>query len=165
MGNELPKTEPERVWQRFRLKMGDPSKTTRDGRRRAEQASAASKPFGKGRDPKGLADVLKGVTDTYGWTQELARGDLIGSWPELVGEKAAPFSTAIEVIEDELVVQCTSTAWAQQLRMMHGDILTKLLDRFPETKVRRIRFRGPYSGTFKRGYRSVPGRGPRDTFG
>lgn len=162
---ELPRTEEERVWQRFRLKFGDPAKTTRDGRKRAEQAASASKPFGAGRDPKGLSDVLQGTTDMFGWTLELARGDLIGGWAELVGEQAAPFADAVEVHEDELIVQCASTAWAQQLRMMHGEILTKLLDKYPQAKVKRIRFRSPYAGTFKRGYRSVPGRGPRDTFG
>ena len=165
MARELLVTEAERVWQRFRVKMGDPSKTTRDGRRRSAQAEGSSKPFSSGRDPKGLADVLRSTTDTFGWTKELARGDLVGAWPELVGDKAAPFSDAVEVVDGELIVQCTSTAWAQQLRMMHGEILTKLLQEHPDSGVQRIRFRTPYTGTFKRGYRSVPGRGPRDTFG
>lgn len=165
MRRNLAKTEHERVWSRFVLKFGDPAHTTRDGRRRRAAAEQGSKPFGKGRDPEGLGAVLDLAAANFGWTEELARGDVIGNWASLVGEGAADHSVAQEVIDGELVVQCASTAWAQQLRMMHSDIIKKLTERFPDSSVRRIKFNGPHQRSFKAGYRSVPGRGPRDTYG
>lgn len=165
MPRNLPKTEHERVWQRFVFKFGDPAKTTRDGRRRTANAKQGSQPFGKGRDPQGIGDVLEVAAANFGWTEDLARGDVIGNWASLVGEGAADHSVAQEVVNGELIVQCASTAWAQQLRMMHGDILQQLTTRFPDSGVQRIRFNGPHQRSFKAGYRSVPGRGPRDTYG
>lgn len=165
MSRDLPATEAERVWQRFRIKMGDPAKTTRDGRRRAAAQMSGSKPFTKGRDPRGIGDVLKTTTETFGWTREIARGEVVSGWTDLVGERAAAFTVAEEVVDDILIVRCSSTAWAQQMRMMHGDILTKLMQRFPESKVRRIRFDGPAAPRIGWGKRRVPGRGPRDTYG
>lgn len=165
MMRDLGGTEPERVWRRFVLKFGDPAKTTRDGRRRRAQAEHESKPFGKGRDPEGLGAVLDIAAANFGWTEDLARGDVIGNWDSLVGESAAEHTSAQDFVDGELIVQCSSTAWAQQMRMMHNEILSTLRQRYPDSGVQRIRFNGPHQRSFKAGYRSVPGRGPRDTYG
>jgi predicted nucleic acid-binding Zn ribbon protein len=49
--------------------------------------------------------------------------------------------------------------------MMRGDILTTILRRYPDAEVSTIRFIGPGGPSWKKGPRSVPGRGPRDTYG
>jgi predicted nucleic acid-binding Zn ribbon protein len=48
---------------------------------------------------------------------------------------------------------------------MGADILTKINNQLPALEVKEVRFIGPQAPSFKRGLRSVPGRGPRDTFG
>lgn len=163
--SELPKTEAERVWQRFRFKMGDPAKMSRDGRRRAEAEASGSKPFTKGRDPRGLGDVLQRATETFGWTKNIDRGEVLASWGELVGERAAANTVAEDIVDNVLMVRCATTPWAQQMRMLHGDILTKIIQRFPEANIQRIRFDGPAAPRTSWGRRRVPSRGPRDTYG
>ena len=64
-----------------------------------------------------------------------------------------------------LQVRCESTAWATQLRLMRTQLVTEIGSRFPEAAVETIRFQGPDAPTWKRGPRSIPGRGPRDTYG
>ena len=38
-------------------------------------------------------------------------------------------------------------------------------ERFPDADIVSIRFQGPDAPSWKRGPRSIPGRGPRDTYG
>ena len=64
-----------------------------------------------------------------------------------------------------LQVRCESTAWATQLRLMRAELLAAILERHPGAGVETIRFQGPDAPTWKKGPRSVPGRGPRDTYG
>jgi predicted nucleic acid-binding Zn ribbon protein len=64
-----------------------------------------------------------------------------------------------------LVVRCESTAWATQLRMMRSELLVRIGERFPGADIQSIRFQGPDAPSWKRGPRSIPGRGPRDTYG
>ena len=64
-----------------------------------------------------------------------------------------------------LAVRCDSTAWATQLRLMRTQITTEIANRFPDAGIQSVRFDGPNAPTWKRGPRSIPGRGPRDTYG
>lgn len=158
-------SEASNVYRRLRALFGDPSKRGRDAQRRSHKAQSDSSPFGAGRDPAGLAGVLDGMTRQLGWSSPLARGDLLASWPELVGPEIAAHSTPAGVDEGVLTVQCDSTAWATQLRLMRADILTRIMQRHPEAEVSSVTFLGPGAPSWKRGPRSIPGRGPRDTYG
>ena len=158
-------SEAVAVYRRLRRVFGDPSMRSTDARRRAIKIPGASSPFGAGRDPEGIGDVLEGMTRSLGWTSPLARGELLTSWPELVGADVAAHCEPAGIDEGVLTVQCDSTAWATQLRIMRADILTTILRRYPEAQVSSIRFIGPGAPSWKRGPRSVPGRGPRDTYG
>lgn len=145
--------------------MGDPGRRSGDARRRAARAKTGTAPFDSGRDPAGLGDVLDSVARTLGWSSPLARGDLLVAWPELVGSDTAAHCEPVGIEEGVLIVQCDSTAWATQLRLMKADILSTIVRRFPEAEVSSVRFVGPGAPTWKKGPRSVPGRGPRDTYG
>ena len=63
------------------------------------------------------------------------------------------------------VVALTLATAGVVLGLMRTDLLTRILDRYPGAGVEMIRFQGPDAPTWKRGPRSVPGRGPRDTYG
>lgn len=158
-------SEAVAVYRRLRQVFGDPSMRSSDARRRAVKLPGDSAPFGSGRDPSGLGDVLDGMTQALGWTSPLARGELLTSWPELVGADVAAHCEPAGIDEGVLTVQCDSTAWATQLRIMRAEILTTILRRYPDAQVSSIRFMGPGAPSWKRGPKSVPGRGPRDTYG
>lgn len=162
---ELAPTEPERVWLRMKAKFGHPDFVSRDGRRRSKRDPGASVPFGKGRDPRGLGDVLAGFTEERGWTTTLAQADVMAHWPELVGEENADRTEPVAFEDGVLTVRCASTAWTQQMRILRAETTTRILARFPDSGLTQVRFIGPDLPSFNRGRRSVPGRGPRDTWG
>jgi predicted nucleic acid-binding Zn ribbon protein len=154
------------VYLRMRAVFGEPGKRTVDARKRAKnKKEGKSIPFGVGRDPHGIDDVLEGLTTRLGWTSPLARADLVASWAELVGEETAEHSTPVSIDEGILTIQCDSTAWATQLRLMRGQVTTEIARRFPDAGIESVKFDGPGVPSWKRGPRSVQGRGPRDTYG
>lgn len=153
------------VFQRFRTIFGNRAATSADARKRARREPGATMPFGAGREPHGLGDVVNALTAKLGWNSSLARSDLIDSWAELVGEETAGHSTPVGIDGGLLTVSCDSTAWATQLRLMRSQILTRIAERYPDAGIETLRFDGPGVPSWKKGPRSVPGRGPRDTYG
>jgi predicted nucleic acid-binding Zn ribbon protein len=135
-------------------------------KRRTKRANeSASVPFGAGRDPRGLGTIVTDLTTDLGWTPFLTESDLMSGWPEVVGPDVAARTSPQGLTDGTLLVLCESTAWATQLRMLSPEILTRLVAAFPDARVTALSFRGPDQPSWKRGLRSVPGRGPRDTFG
>lgn len=153
------------VFERFRRIFGDRATTSSDARKRSARDPAATKPFGTGRDPRGIAEVMDALTRRLGWNSPLARSELLASWTELVGEETAAHSSPVGIEEGALTVSCDSTAWATQLRLMRSQIITRIAQRFPDAGIESIRFDGPGVPSWKKGPRSIPGRGPRDTYG
>ncbi|MBB5633114.1 putative nucleic acid-binding Zn ribbon protein [Cryobacterium mesophilum] len=153
------------VFQRFREIFGNRAATSSDARKRAKREPGATTPFGAGREPHGLGDVVDALTARLGWNSSLARSELIDSWAELVGEETAGHSTPVGIEGGLLTVSCDSTAWATQLRLMRSQILTRIAQRYPDAGIETLRFDGPGVPSWKKGPRSVPGRGPRDTYG
>ena len=134
-------------------------------RRARRSAEATSEPFGGGRDPRGLGTIVGELTTDLGWTPFLTESDLLSGWPEIVGPDIAARTVPQGLSEGTLLVLCESTAWATQLRLLSPEILTRLVTAFPDARVTALSFRGPDQPSWKHGIRSVPGRGPRDTFG
>ncbi|MEO9104587.1 MAG: DciA family protein [Terrimesophilobacter sp.] len=153
------------VYLRFRRVFGDPGTRSTMARKRATKKEGSSVPFSSGRDPHGLGDVIDGLTAKMGWTSPLARSELIASWAEIVGVDTAEHSTPVSIEEGLLTVHCDSTAWATQLRLMRTQITTTIAQRYPAAGIESVRFEGPNAPSWKRGPRSIPGRGPRDTYG
>lgn len=164
---ERSDSEARRVYLRFRQIFGEPGARSGDARKRAaaQKSETASTPFGAGRDPHGLGDVMDTLTSRMGWTSPLARSELLDSWAQIVGNETAEHSTPVGIEDGTLSVQCDSTAWATQLRLMRSQITTQIATRFPDAGIESVRFQGPNAPSWKKGTRSIPGRGPRDTYG
>jgi predicted nucleic acid-binding Zn ribbon protein len=158
-------SEARAVYLRFREVFGQPGARSSDARKRAEKKEGASVPFGAGRDPLGLGDVIDGLTAKLGWNSPLARSELLSSWGDIVGAETAEHSVPVGIEEGVLMVHCDSTAWATQLRLMRSQVTTQIAQRFPQAGIESVRFQGPNAPSWKRGTRSIPGRGPRDTYG
>ena len=158
-------SESRNVFLRFRRVFGDGSKRGSDARKRAHREPGSSIPFGSGRDPENLGSVVDALTGRLGWNSPLAQSELILSWASLVGEETAAHSTPVGIEDGVLSVQCDSTAWATQLRLMRVQLMTGITAQYPDAAIQSVRFDGPGAPSWKRGPRSIPGRGPRDTYG
>jgi predicted nucleic acid-binding Zn ribbon protein len=139
---------------------------SRDAKRIQEKAkNAKSKPFDKGRDPVTAGQTLDSVLKEFRWEAQLAEADLFNRWAELVGEQNAANSNPETLTGGVLTIRCKSTAWSTQLRLMHADLLARVTEAHPELEIASLKFLGPDAPSWKKGLRSVPGRGPRDTYG
>ncbi len=122
-------------------------------------------PFSPGREPKTLGSVLALATEDMGWTAELEQAKVIADWAELVGETTAPHTQVVELRDGLLIVQCDSTAWATELRRMRAEVLTRIVELYPEAGIEDLRFLAPGAPSWRHGSRVIQGRGPRDTYG
>ena len=167
--HEAPSPEPDSesrlVYLRFRRLFGDGSSRSSDARKRAKKEPGASVPFSAGRDPQSLSSVVDALTAKLGWNSPLAKSELLASWNELAGAETAEHSVPVGIEDGTLTVRCDSTAWATQLRLMRSVVLGHISTRYPDAGITHVRFVGPNVPSWKRGPRSIPGRGPRDTYG
>jgi predicted nucleic acid-binding Zn ribbon protein len=130
----------------------------------AKKKKGGSRPFDKGRDPLTAGASLDALISDFKWSAELGEAELFVTWSEVAGEDVAA-KTVPEAFHDGVFeVRATSTAWATQLRLLNSVILEKLQTKFPKLEIVELKVLNPVSPTFKRGQRSVPGRGPRDTY-
>lgn len=153
-----PSDEPQRVFQRLRSVFGD-RRPRRKPRVDHEDA------FTPGRDPHSLAGTLDQLSEEMGWNTPLAEAELMVAWREIVGDQIADHTTPLGISEQTLTIATDSSAWATQLRLMKHDVLVKLAEYMPDLTINQISVRAPGAPSWKSGTRSVPGRGPRDTYG
>lgn len=150
----------------FRMREAATGRLSRDTKRiLAKAKSHKSRPFDAGRDPLTAGQTLDGVLKDFRWEAQLAEADLFNRWAELVGQQNADNSTPETLVDGVLTIRCKSTAWATQLRLMQAMLLAKVNEVHPDLEIRSLKLLGPDAPSWKKGPRSVPGRGPRDTYG
>lgn len=150
----------------YRMRNSAAGRISRDARRREDRAkNANSQPFESGRNPLRASTSITDLLKSFAWDTQLAEADLFNKWSEIVGDQNAENSTPEQLNKGQLTVRCKSTAWATQLRLMQEQILQRIKEVYPELEIASIKFVGPDAPTWKKGKFSVPGRGPRDTYG
>jgi predicted nucleic acid-binding Zn ribbon protein len=106
------------------------------------------------------------LVSDQGWRRTLDVASLQGLWAEIIGrtnaEHAVPES--FDPSTRDLVVRTSSTAWAEQLRLMLPQLRASIDRRLGPGVVGDIRIVGPAPPRV-RGRLRVRGRGPRDTYG
>ena len=117
------------------------------------------------RDPHTLGADLQVLTEKFGWRSSLDVGALLGNWPGLVGQNVAEHCVPEVCEPPKLVVRASSTTWATQLRLMKTALLDRLERELGRRVIDDIEILGPAQRSWKKGKRSVKGRGPRDTYG
>lgn len=130
---------------------------------RPRRRRAAASPGGN--DPVPLGEVLKEVVDEQGWSTQLTVHHLLGRWPALVGPVNAAHSTPEGYADKVLTVRAESSTWATSLRQIAPRLVAILNEQLGQGTVERVVVIGPEAPSWKKGRRSVPGRGPRDTYG
>lgn len=116
-------------------------------------------------EPEALGELLKDVMDTQGWTTEVKLHHLLGGWASLVGEVNAAHSRPETFADKVLTVRAESSTWATSLRQIAPQLVARLNEQLGQGSVERVQVIGPHAPSWKKGRRSVPGRGPRDTYG
>lgn len=133
------------------------------------RSSGSTKPVpmreGSGTGPSLVSGVLQDLISELGGSQELQVTRVLNDWEQIVGQSIAEHCKPLEITNSKLIVQTDSTAWMSNLRLMTPQILGKIAEHIGEGLITELQVRGPSGPSFKRGLRSVPGRGPRDTWG
>jgi predicted nucleic acid-binding Zn ribbon protein len=149
----------------FAMKQAVTGRVSKDSKRIKEKSKLRSKPFGSGRDPITASITIDSLMEDFRWQSQMEEAELFVRWHEIVGELNAKNTQPENLANGKLTVRCKSTAWATELRLMQTQILEKIRGSFPELEIKSISFLGPDAPSWKKGPRSVPGRGPRDTYG
>lgn len=123
-----------------------------------------------GRDPLPLGSAINRLITERGWETPAAVGGVMGRWPQIVGEDLANHCVPLRYDEDPdarvLTVQCDSTAWATQLRLLAPRLVARLNEDLGRGTVRMIKVLGPGGPQRRFGPLRAPGStGPGDTYG
>ncbi|MDP5226877.1 MULTISPECIES: DciA family protein [Arthrobacter] len=121
--------------------------------------------FTGGRDPQGVGAIMGRLIEDRGWSSPVAVGSVVSQWASFVGPEVAAHCEATGFAGTTLTVRCDSTAWAANMRLLRPSLLEKFRTEVGPGIVTVIEIHGPSAPSWKRGIRSVPGRGPRDTYG
>ncbi|MDR1355479.1 MAG: DciA family protein [Propionibacteriaceae bacterium] len=119
----------------------------------------------KASDLEPVGVLFAQVIGDKGWSKQLAIQQLFAAWPTLVGQTNAAHSKPVGYNAGVVSVVAESTTWATALRTIAAQVVARLNEVLGEGTVTRLEVRGPTPPSWKAGRRSVPGRGPRDTYG
>jgi len=153
---------------RARLRTGIPTTRRRVSAIYDEQRSG---PGPDERDPAELSQLIDNLVINKGWDLNVASGKLRAQWPSIVGSDVSEhieietFNLDASGKSGVLVLRAKSTAWATQMRMLLPQIEQRIHDEIGQGRVTEIKVLAPSAPSWKHGLRSVPGRGPRDTYG
>lgn len=118
-----------------------------------------------GRDPEGVGDVFSRMLAERGWKSPVAIGAVLGRWHEIVGREIAAHCVPESFDADTVLVRCDSTAWATQVRLITPQVLQRFETELGAGVVKKLSVIGPAGPSWRKGGRSLRGRGPRDTYG
>lgn len=121
-----------------------------------------------GRDPLPLGAAINRLITERGWETPTAVGGVMGRWPQIVGPEVAHHCEPQKYDEEArvLTVQCDSTAWATQLRLLAPQLVARLNTDLGQGTVELIKVLAPAGPRQRFGPLRAPGsRGPRDTYG
>lgn len=110
---------------------------------------------------------MSALIRSRGWKEPVAVSSVLARWAELVGPEIAAHTKPLSFENSIVQVQCDSTAWATQLRLMHGQLIELFRRELGEGDVAQVRILGP--GTMAAGASAVSSRlrdaRVRDTYG
>lgn len=146
------------------LRPGTPARRRR-GTDPGLPGAPGSMPYSAGRDPITVGSTVDRLLSDRGWDRSLSVAGVIGRWRDVVGDQVADHCRPETFAEGALVVRADSTAWAMEVRRLLPQLERRLAEEVGEGVVESITVLGPGGPTWTKGPRSVPGRGPRDTYG
>ncbi|SDN30584.1 DUF721 domain-containing protein [Actinomyces ruminicola] len=119
-------------------------------------------------DPRTGKQDLRRYAQRHGWASKLAMASVSVRWREIVGEQIADHAVIERFEPGRLTLRASSSAWAQQLRLLLPGIERQVSEALGEDGgAVEIRILGPAGPTWRHGRFGAArgGRGPRDTYG
>ncbi|WP_233188168.1 DUF721 domain-containing protein, partial [Actinomyces qiguomingii] len=119
-------------------------------------------------DPRTGKQDLRRYAERHGWASKLAMASVSVRWREIVGEQIAEHAVIESFEPGRLTLRASSTAWAQQLRLLLPGIERQVEQALGEgAGAVEIRILGPAGPSWRHGRFGAArgGRGPRDTYG
>lgn len=148
-----------------RAVLGSVAASTRGAGTRWVRAPGLAAQRTRWREPAGLGSIIERASHRLGWDGPAAMGSVLAKWHVIVGDDLAEHCH-VETFEGrKLQVRCTSTAWAKQLQLLLPHIERRIEEEVGPGVVDQVVVCGPTAPSWRRGRFSVPGRGPRDTYG
>jgi predicted nucleic acid-binding Zn ribbon protein len=117
------------------------------------------------RDPQLLNAAVERLVGEHGWGPEIAVHGVVARWEQVVGPDVAAHVQVERYADGEVTLRTDSTAWATQMRLLAPSLIRRFNEETEDGTVSRVVVRGPHAPSWRKGPRSVPGRGPRDTYG
>ena len=115
-------------------------------------------------EPQPVGELINELVTQRDWQGGLSEGEIFLKWREVVGDEIASRCEPIEIKEEKLIIQCSSTAWATQLNLVKIQLLDSIQKIAPGIKT--LEIFGPNAPSWRKGLRTVQGfQGPRDTYG
>ncbi|MDH5760749.1 MAG: DUF721 domain-containing protein [Gemmatimonadota bacterium] len=87
-----------------------------------------------------VGDVLGGILDRHGVTDQIERIRVLDLWPEIVGEALAEVTRARGVSDTTLFVEVRTSPWLMELNMMKGEVLNRVNARISDAPLEQIVF-------------------------
>lgn len=98
--------------------------------------------------PQPVSRILEGALREFGLHERLAERSVLLKWPEIVGEKIAAHSRAVDLNDGVLILEADHGAWRQELTLLMPMIVARFNEMCGAGAVTEIRWRE----------RPVPGR-------
>ena len=133
--------------------------------RRYGTGAGWSGPADDDRDPQALEAAVERLVGEHGWGEDLSVRGVVARWDQIVGAEVAAHVQPERYTDTVLTVRADSTAWATQVRLLAPTIVRRLNEEIGEGVVSRVAVLGPHAPSWRKGPRTVRGRGPRDTYG
>ncbi len=86
-------------------------------------------------DPKPLADSLNRFLANLGAPPTNVLAELGQGWPEIVGPALAEQTTPVQLVNGELLVACTDSAWASQIQWCTAQIKERFKQLYPQVEL------------------------------
>jgi len=85
--------------------------------------------------------IIASVLKSTGLTERALERSVLETWAEIVGERTAAHTRAVDIADGVLVIEADHAAWRQELSMLFPAIIEKYNARHGEGTVREIRWR------------------------
>jgi len=141
-----------------------PSTSYRPSVRADDEVRSGSGP--DARDPQTMSSSVRRFIDAQGWDNATAVASLTGRWAEIVGPEIAAH-VAVESFDPEtkqLILRADSPGWATQLRLLSGELVTRLAAELGPDVVRTLQILSPAAPSRKGQWRVRGGGSERDRF-
>ena len=90
--------------------------------------------------PEKIGSILDAVLERAGLSRRANERDMISTWDEMVGERIAGHTQAVDFEDGVLLIEADHAAWKQELTLLFPDILRRYAERYGKNTVRDIRW-------------------------